>query len=189
MSVIRLNLLMNNGFGAIVLIAKTLAGGVRRAPRRWSAPVVVSVTILCMAHAPAATADSDLAPGLRTALAAARQSTSCPALRSDPIVERVAEIANRSTDDYVDNAATEQPIDDPKPGLKTLGYGGTQAALLRAAAPFEADAIKYTLLEGLVRMDKTPFAISNCGYTDYGASVLYNESRGYYLTAIVLAGP
>ncbi len=151
--------------------------------------VTLSVAVLCTAHTPAAGADPDPAAGLRDALAAARQSTSCPALRSDPIVERVAEIANRSTDDYVDNVAIEEPIDDPKPGLKTLGYGGTQAALLRTAAPSEADAIKYTLLEGLVGLDKTPFAISNCGYTDYGASMLYNETRGYYLTAIVLAGP
>src|SRR3546814_9385788 len=59
-----------------------------------------------------------------------------------------SDLVNRSTDDYVDNAAIEEPIDDPKPGLRTLGYGCTQAALLRAAAPSEADTIKYTLLEG-----------------------------------------
>jgi hypothetical protein len=110
------------------------------------------------------------------------QAVDCGPLRYNPVVEQVAEISNRSTDQYLNHATATVPVSDPTPGLKDLGYRGKKGALLNGAARNEADAIKGALLEGF---DKLP----DCSYTDFGVSMLRNQSNGYYLTSLVLAGP
>ena len=151
----------------------------RRGPRIALVLVIVTVLSAGVSLAPSALADS--VANLKDAVAQARGGTSCGPLRSDPVVEQVAEKINRSTNDWLDHTATQVPIEDPLPGLKILGYGGSKAKLLQGAARTEADAIKGMLLEGLD-------AIPDCSYKDFGASMLRNEASDHYLTAVVLAG-
>lgn len=114
-------------------------------------------------------------------MASARRASSCGQLRYDAVAERVAEVINKSTDDYINHTATQIPISDPLPGLKDLGYGGKTTALLQGAAKTEGDAIKGALLEGYA-------AIPDCSYTDFGVSMRQNAPTGYTLASVVLAG-
>ena len=129
--------------------------------------------------APAALGDS--VTQVRDAVASARGGTSCSALRYDAVVEHVADVINRSNDDYLNQVATRVPISDPLEGLKDLGYRGTKAYLLQGANESEAKAIKGALLEGYD-------AIPDCSYTDFGVSMLRNATTGYAMATIVLAG-
>ncbi|NDJ90083.1 hypothetical protein DQP56_06605 [Mycolicibacter senuensis] len=131
-----------------------------------------------MVLAPSAFAD---AAGVKAVMASARSGTSCGPLTENPIVAQAAEIINKSTDDYVEHIAKHVPITDPLPGLKDLGYSGDKAVVLQGARPNEADAIKGMLLEGHA-------AIPDCSYTDFGVDVRRNETTGYSLVAVVLAG-
>jgi hypothetical protein len=129
--------------------------------------------------APSAFADS--VTRVQDAMAAARAGTSCPPLNYNPVVEKAAAIINKSTDDYIDHISTYQPITDPMPGLKDLGYGGNKVALLQGALSNEADAIKGALLEGHA-------AIPDCSYTDLGIDVRRNEATDNLLVVYLLAG-
>jgi hypothetical protein len=120
------------------------------------------------------------APNIRDAVASLR-GTACGPLRYDPVVEQAAEIINRLEDDYVSHAARQQPISDPIPGLKDLGYGGSKAKLLLGTARTDADAITAMLLQGYD-------AFADCSYRDFGVSRLRNEDTGLTFTAVVLAG-
>jgi hypothetical protein len=151
----------------------------RRGPR-IALVLVMIVTVLSAGVSLAPSALADLVANLKDAVAQARGGTSCGPLRSDSVVEQVAEKINRSTNDWLDHTATQVPIEDPLPGLKILGYGGSKAKLLQGAARTDADAIKGMLLEGLD-------AIPDCSYKDFGASMLRNEASDHYLTAVVLA--
>ena len=146
--------------------------------------VVVIVTILStgVLLAPSAFADPMANSNIRNAVASARSGTSCGPLRYNSVVAQVAEIINRSTDDYLNHTATQEPPEDPQPGLQDLGYGGNKSKLLAGAGKNEADAIKGALIEGYA-------AIPDCSYTDFGVSMRRNESRGYDLSSVVLAGP
>lgn len=128
---------------------------------------------------PSALADS--VGNLKNAVASLRSGTSCAPLRYNPLVEQVAEIMNRSTDDYMNHSSNHLPLEDPLPGLKDLGYRGTKAVVLRGAQMDEALAIKSVLLEGYA-------AIPDCSYTDFGADMRQNEPTGYRLASLVLAG-
>ncbi|MCV7234606.1 hypothetical protein H7J49_19225 [Mycobacterium branderi] len=130
----------------------------------------------------APTARADSVTNFRQAVASLRAGTSCEALRYNTVVEQAADIINRSTEDYINHTATHVPIAEPLPGLKDLGYGGNRAVLLQGAHKNAADAIKGALLEGHA-------AIPDCSYTDFGVSMRRNETTGYTLTSLVLAGP
>jgi hypothetical protein len=130
---------------------------------------------------PIAPAVADQTANLRSAVQQARAGTSCGALRTDSIAEQVAARVNRSTVDYMNHTATDVPISDPLPGLKILGYGGSHATLVQGASRDEAESIKSLILLGY---DKIP----NCAYTDFGVDTRTDESTGYVLTAVVLAG-
>ncbi|GAB4658983.1 hypothetical protein MOKP64_12830 [Mycobacterium avium subsp. hominissuis] len=144
--------------------------------------VVVLTLLLSAGIWLASSALADPSENFKSAVASARAGTSCGPLRYNPVVEQVAEISNRSTDNYLNHVATDVPVTDPLPGLKDLGYGGSKGVLLSGAARNEADSIKGVLLEGF---DKLP----DCSYTDFGVSMLRNQGNGYYLTSLVLAGP
>ncbi|WP_232066525.1 hypothetical protein [Mycobacterium parmense] len=139
-------------------------------------PVLAASLVL----APSAVADPEA--NVRDAVASARSGTSCGSLRSNAVVEQVAQIINRSTDDYLNHAATRVPVLDPLEGLKTLGYSGTKAYLLSGAAQNDADAIQGAVLEGYA-------ALPDCSYTDFGLSLRRNDTTGYHLVSVVLAGP
>lgn len=162
-----------------------LLGGWGRAPedfRRTGSIRSVLVMALVFSGgvvlAPSALAD---AADVKAVLASARGGTSCAPLTDNPIVTHAAEIINKSTDDYVEHTARHVPIADPLPGLRDLGYSGDKAILLQGARPNEADAIKGMLLQGYA-------AIPDCSYTDFGVDVRRNETTGYSLIAVVLAG-
>lgn len=149
--------------------------------RRSIRPVAVCALLICggMAVAPSALADS--VTRVQDAMATARAGTSCQPLSYNPVVEKAAAIINQSTDDYIDHISTYQPITDPMPGLKDLGYGGNKAALLQGALSNEADAIKGALLQGHA-------AIADCSYTDLGIDVRRNEATDNVLVVYLLAG-
>jgi hypothetical protein len=152
----------------------------RRGP--WIASVVVTVTVLSAGVwlAPSALADS--VANFKMALASARSGTSCGPLRDNSVVEQVAETINQLSDNYINHNATQAPIEDPQVGLKDLGYGGNKGKQFQGAAVSDGDAIKGALLEAYA-------AIPDCSYTDFGVSLRRNESSGYHLTVLVLAGP
>jgi hypothetical protein len=150
--------------------------------RLWIASAAVTLTVLSAAISLAPSVLADPSASFKSAVVQARAGTSCGPLRYNPVVEQVAEISNRSTDNYLIHNLATSPVDDPLPGLKDLGYGGSKAALLRGAAKNEADAIRGALLEGF---DKFP----DCSYTDFGVSMLRNQSTGYYLSSLILARP
>jgi hypothetical protein len=147
----------------------------------WMASALVIVMVLSTGLSLAPSALADPAANLRDAVASARGGTSCGPLRYNPVVEQVARVINRSTDDYLNHTATRVPIPDPLDGLKDLGYGGTKAYLLQGADRSDALAIKGALLEGYA-------AIPDCSYTDFGVSMWRNETTGYNLVSSVLAG-
>ena len=130
--------------------------------------------------APCAVADA--ATNLRDAVASARSGASCGPLQYNDVVGHVADIINKSTDDYLDQTATRVPISDPLQGLKDLGYGGSKAYLLQGANESDAIAIKAALLEG-------DDAIPDCSYTNFGVSMRRNDATGYALAVVVLARP
>ncbi|QLL08710.1 hypothetical protein [Mycobacterium vicinigordonae] len=131
-----------------------------------------------IAQAPTATADS--ADALRAAVAQMR-TVSCPALRSDPVVEKVAQNTNDSSIAWLNHTARAVPVPEPLPVLKDFGYSGTKATMMQGAGQIDGSAIKGLLLEG---WDKIP----DCSYTDYGASVVRHEKSGFILMVVVLAG-
>lgn len=152
-----------------------------RAPAMaWAAVLVAAVWSSIGLASPAAADASDT---VKAAVSAARDGTSCAPLGSDPVVTRVAEVINKSFSVWLDNNATQVPIEDPRPGLKELGYRGSKGVYVGGVGKkSQAEAIKALLLEGF---DKIP----DCSYTDLGISVLHNDNSGWYLIALVLAGP
>jgi len=148
---------------------------------RVSSQLIAVVTLMCGNFLLAPPAFADSAADLIGAVAAARSGTSCKPLSDNPVVDRAAAIINKATDDYLEHIATQVPITDPLSGLKDLGYPGNKAVVLQGARPIEADAIKGMLLEGFA-------AIPDCSYTDFGVDVRRNESTGYSLVSVVLAG-
>jgi hypothetical protein len=155
---------------------------VLRARRLSIASAAAVLTVLSGGISLASSAHANPSENFKNAVASARAGTSCGPLRYNPVVEQVAEISNRSTDNYLDHNAANIPVTDPLPGLTDLGYGGSKGVLLSGAARSEADAIRGALIEGF---DKLP----DCSYRDFGVSMLQNQGNGYYLASLVLAGP
>jgi hypothetical protein len=167
---------MNFGDHATVLRVQRPRPFYRR--RVWSIVGAFLLIAACQTQAPAALAQSG--DNLRAAVAQMRNA-SCPPLRSDPIVEQAARNINQSTDAWIDHTARTVPVPDPAPLLDDLGYGGRKSTMLLGAGSSEDAAIKGLLLQGYAR-------IPDCSYTDYGADVMRNESTGYFLMTVVLAG-
>lgn len=146
---------------------------------RWWLRHLVTISSVGILLAPSALAEP--APTVRDAVAALRGGTSCLPLRYDAVVERAAEIINRLEENYLIHTARQEPVTDPLPGLKDLGYSGNKAKLLRGAASDGADAIKVMLLEGYA-------VFPDCSYKDFGVSLRRDETTGYTFTSVVLAG-
>jgi hypothetical protein len=147
-------------------------------PWKWSA--LVSAIIVCMGQITVPMALADSTTSLRQAVASTREGMTCP-LTYNSVVEQVADIINRSTDDYLNQTATKVPILDPLEGLKELGHPSTKAYLLQGADKSQVLAIKGALLEGYA-------AIPDCSYSEFGVSMRQNAQSGFFITAVVLAG-
>lgn len=143
--------------------------------------VVLALTVLAATVLLAPSAVAEGVESFRDAVTSARGDTSCGALRYNPVVEQAADLVNRSTDDYLDQKATQVPILDPRPALKNFGYSGENAVLLQGAAKNDGDSIKGAILEGFA-------AMPDCSYTDFGVSIRKNETTGYKLSSLILAG-
>ena len=160
---------------------------------------MVLVAIFCAGTSQVPSAQADPVADFKNAVATARSGSGCGALRYNSVLEQAADISLRSLVDYIEHTATRVPVEDPLPGLKTLGYPGNKGKLLSGAAKNDADSIKGTLVEGAVppastidtpkKLDPHPPALMDCSYTDFGVSMTRNETSGYYLSALVLAGP
>lgn len=151
--------------------------------RRSTALTALLATAVSSTSLLAPSAVADATDDVSAAVVADRAGSSCAPLRADPVVNRVADVVNKSYSDWLDHKVNHAPIKDPRPGLKELGYGGAKGVFVGGVSQdSEAEAIKATLLEGF---DKIP----DCSYTDYGVSLLRNENSGWYLIALVLAGP
>ncbi|MGV9799233.1 hypothetical protein ACWDTP_14385 [Mycobacterium sp. NPDC003449] len=149
--------------------------------RAWAKGVFVALsTFVAIGLTPAIPAAADSESNLRSAIAQMRQGT-CAELRSDPLVEQAAEDVIRSTDSWLDHTARAVPVPDVVPVLKDLGYPGKKATKIVSSGVTDADAIKGLLLQGYA-------SVPDCGYTDYGARLVLNQSSGYYVAAIVMAG-
>ncbi|ORB30099.1 hypothetical protein [Mycolicibacterium parafortuitum] len=129
-------------------------------------------------------AAADPYPPLAGAISSARDGSSCGAPRYDAKAEHVAEIVNRSTFDYLNHTAENIPADDPHPTAiaRDVGIDGTRVMSLQGAGKVESDAIKGVVIEGYQ-------ALADCGYTDFGVSMLYEPVSGYHLAVVVLVGP
>lgn len=149
---------------------------------RWCILIATLATILYVGASVAPHALADPTSDLKGAVTQLRNTTSCGPMRYDAIAEQVAQVINRTTDEYISHTAKDIPPQDPLPGLKDLGYKGNKSKLLLGAAKDVADAIKGALIEGYN-------SLPDCTYTDYGADSRTNGSTGLILTAIVLAGP
>jgi uncharacterized protein YkwD len=132
-----------------------------------------------MATVMATPAMADPRSTLTSAVDSVRSASQCPPLRSDPLVERAAQMAMQATSDYISHRSAAVPFTDPMPALKTIGYTGSKALLLSGYGADEADAIHAVLLEGRE-------VILDCSYTQYGVSATRDDG-GFNLTSVLLA--
>jgi hypothetical protein len=145
-----------------------------------SAIAVMTTVVAGVFQAPRAAAD--FTNNLRGAVMQARLDA-CGPLRPEPLVDQTAAFAVRSTSTYLNHTARAVPMADPLPVLKDLGFNAGKATLLQGAGKTEADAIKFILVSGYKD-------IPDCSYAEYGLSTSPNDNpNGYFLTALVLAGP
>jgi hypothetical protein len=157
----------------------TEARSARHRPVMSAATVMTALSVGVMLAPPAGADAVDI---VKNAVTAARAGSSCGPLRSDPIVQRVAEVINKSFKDWLDHTATHAPIEDPQPGLKELGYHGKGVYFGGASTKSQAEAIRAAVLEGYT-------FIPDCSYSDIGATMTLDEVSGQNLVAVVLAGP
>ncbi|WP_111512225.1 hypothetical protein [Mycobacterium kyogaense] len=124
-------------------------------------------------------AAADPADGLTEALMAVR-GVACGPLKSDPIVQQTAAEVNDSTDQWINHTARAAPVSEALPLLHDLGYQGSKATIVHGAGRNSADAVKALMLQGYR-------SIPDCSYRDFGASMIYNDAKGVFLTIVVLA--
>jgi hypothetical protein len=153
-----------------------------------SAVMVMTVVATSVFQAPSAGAFTD---NLRAAVMQAR-GTSCGPLRPESLVDQTAAFVVQSTDHWLNHNSRVAPGRvnelgrlevDPLPILKDLGSNASKATAIEGAGKTESDAIKSLLVSGYA-------AIPDCSYAAYGVGTLPNDNLGgYFLTALVLAGP
>lgn len=121
---------------------------------------------------------------LKEAIDSARAGSPCGAMNYNSKVEHAADIVNRSTYDYLNFSAEDIPADGPNPNAitKDLGIEGSKVLSLHGAGRTETDAIKGVLIEGYQ-------SLSDCGYTDFGVSMLHEPESGFNLAVVVMVGP
>ncbi|WP_243841347.1 hypothetical protein [Mycobacterium sp. DL592] len=132
----------------------------------------------------AAAAGAEPLSSLEQAVVAARGTSSCGPLRSDPRLARAADIVNRSTMSYVNHTAENVPADQlhPTAVVKDVGVSGSKVISLAGASHEYGDSVRGVLVEG---RDVIP----DCSYTDFGSSVIDDGQSGYVFTVVILVGP
>lgn len=153
------------------------------APRRVTVVAMMAAAVTVTLLAPSAAADPTA--DLRSAVAAKRGG--CPALQSDPVLEKVAQRANLETQNYANHTARYQPMEDPMPTLRQLSYPAGKAKLLSGFA----NAHQFPDAQQKAIYGATLFGwdtIPDCSYTRYGADVATDTKSGNTTAAIVLAG-
>ena len=157
----------------------------RRHLRRMRAAFFSSSACAVLAVLLASPSAADPTADLTSAVDAARRE--CPALRSDPVLEALAQRQNEEANSYLQHTARFIPFQDPLPLMREMGSNAGQAKLLLgygdtgiAPGTLSEKAIRGALLQGWA-------AIPDCTYTRYGANVLENGSNGYSLAAVVMA--
>lgn len=142
--------------------------------------MVVSLLVALAAAPPAAT---ELGSQFESAIGAARGASTCEPLRHDDVLDKAAEIVNRSTYSYLNYSAADVPADNPNPAaiLADLGIKTDRALALQGAGRSPADAVKGALLQGYK-------AIPDCSYTTIGTSLVSEEQSGYVLVVAILVG-
>lgn len=145
--------------------------------RRAALPLTGLLGVAVLLAPPAAAGpDEQFAQGI----AALRATGPCRALHHDPVAQRVAEISNRSTDDYLNHNARFVPVTDPLAVLNDLGSPARKAVQLQGFGRDDTTAIKGALLQGHA-------AILDCSYSTLGTSVIHNPADGHSLAVAVLA--
>ncbi|MGE2713039.1 hypothetical protein ACQI4L_03165 [Mycolicibacterium litorale] len=136
--------------------------------------------VAAISTAPSGYADpiSTLAEAVNTA----RAASNCPPLQRDTLVERGAQMANKSTSDYINLRSAAVPFTDPMPALKTIGYPGEGKGLVLAGyGVSEADALRALILQ--YRAFKP-----DCSYTQAGVDAM-RDPAGFNLASAVLTAP
>lgn len=148
-----------------------------RGVRGWVvAPLVVGLASIMFASPAVADPTGDLR------VAVDEKRGDCPPLQQDSMLDGVAEQADRETQEYAHMTARFQPMEDPVPLLRQLGYPAGKAKLLSGySAESQERAIYGAVLFG---WDTIP----DCAYTRYGAHAMTNPHSGIATAAIVLAG-
>lgn len=156
-------------------------GNVARVSGLAFIPVAVWLAVSTLLAPPAS---ADATDDLRAAIAAKRGN--CPVLQRDPVLDGVAEQANRETQDYAQQIARFKPMEDPMPTLQRLGYPASKAKLLSGFSGPERDDAIETAIKGatLFGWDTIP----DCTYNRYGAHAMLNTLNGNATAAVVLAG-
>ena len=144
--------------------------------------VTVATAFLGVALLHASPAISEPADQLEQAIVSLRATGSCGPLRNDPVVQRAAEISNRSTQDYLNHAARFVPVSDPLVVLEELGSGAGQAIQIRGHGASDAEAIHGALLQGRA-------VIPDCSYDTFGTDVIRDPDNGLALVVAILSGP
>jgi hypothetical protein len=173
---------------------RSCAGAIGATPHHRVTEIVISLAGAAMLAigagvpcAPSATAqpEADIAAQLESAFASAldsaRGATQCSAFQSDPAVNQVAGIVNRSTSDYVVHQARHVPVTDPVPILRDVGSNAAKAIMLQGQAFSPGDAIKGAVLQGYA-------VISDCSYDRFGVSIIVDSQTGRTYAAALLTG-
>lgn len=145
---------------------------------------VVAIAAVLATLLPVPVASADATADLKSAVVAKRGK--CPALQNDPILDQVAERADRETQNYAQMIARFQPMEDPMPTLKTLNYPAGKAKLLSGFSETTQPNPQERANYGAVLFGWE--AIPDCSYTSYGAHAMTNDATGYATAAIVLVG-
>lgn len=133
----------------------------------------------------APTSVADPTGELKSAVEAKRGG--CPALQSDPVLDAVAQRANRETQAYAGFAARYQPMEDPMPTLRELSYPAGKSKMLSGFG----DAQQFADPQQKAAYGATLFGwdtIPDCSYTRYGADAVTETKSGNAFATVVLVG-
>jgi hypothetical protein len=141
----------------------------------------IPVAALAVSALTAAPSQADPQSPLGQAVIAARSASACAPLQSDPLVERVAAMANQSTSDYIAHRSAAVPFTDPLPALSTIGYSGAKAIQLTGYGATQADAVRGLMFQWQALKP-------DCSYTQFGTST-WHDDAGFDLASAILVTP
>ncbi|OPX11955.1 hypothetical protein B1790_05765 [Mycobacterium sp. AT1] len=148
-------------------------------------PILAIITMmlagLAVSVQTAAPSRAEPQSALGQAIIAARATSACAPLQSDPLVERTAAMANQSSSDYMSFRSAAVPFTDPLPALSTIGYHAAKALQLTGYGATRAEALHGLMLQWQA-------APPDCSYTQFGTSTWHDDS-GFELASAILTTP